>query len=500
MSRHIYFAGKNHFEIKPSNNNPDKKSTVLSMLTPFPADIETDTCVPRKILQYTNLYEHCGWSRVLRGQSIQQIACNNDCAFMLTTERSQVYYMGDALRQEKELKQLLHSTLQSDDDDDIGMENNRENKEKQEKQKETTTTSSLLTMGQLTHLPGLDHCKISLLGTGRQTTFFYSALWSELYFTGMNMLTGGAAVPSLTRVELPIELRSKEIVKMNGSEGSMFFLTRDGCLYALGKNSTPRDKITRVMTPKEALVEYRDGMYGEAEQKSQTRLDNGGGSGGGGENENNRTVYVVDVQSGHDHTLILYNTGQVFGIGSSGYGQLAQEGSSELMMRPCKIPGRVKWIRACSYHSFFGTFDGQIYACGYNSDHRLVINNTQYTISKPTPIDFQFGEVKHLFGYVSTMIVNDRNEIYVTGANDGGDCGLEVSDSIVRTTTLLSRPPDLIHAVASGDFDIDVSSGVYFRFVILKPNSVTAHRFARNLLSIQRSARLADTMIYTQEE
>ncbi len=55
MSRHIYFAGKNHFEIKPSNNNPDKKSTVLSMLTPFPADIETDTCIPRKILQYTNL-------------------------------------------------------------------------------------------------------------------------------------------------------------------------------------------------------------------------------------------------------------------------------------------------------------------------------------------------------------------------------------------------------------------------------------------------------------
>ena len=127
-----------------------------------------------------------------------------------------------------------------------------------------------------------------------------------------------------------------------------------------------------------------------------------------------------------------------------------------------------------------------------------MIDNTRYSVTVPQKLDFPTRQVKHLFGYVSTMIIDKNNEVYTTGANGGGDCGHSTSEPIF-TTSLLRQPRDMIQQIARADFIIDFASGICFRFLYLKPDPKNARTFAEKLLSVQRRQLLLDVDIFTEQ-
>jgi len=138
----------------------------------------------------------------------------------------------------------------------------------------------------------------------------------------------------------------------------------------------------------------------------------------------------------------------------------------------------------------------------YGMDVSMLVDttriNTRYSMTVPQKLDLPTRQVKHLFGYVSTMIIYKNNEMYTTGANGGGDCGYSTSEPIYATS-LLRQLRDMVHQIAGADFIIDFASGIYYRFLYLKPDPKNARTFAEKLLSVQRRQLLLDVDILTEQ-
>ena len=193
-------------------------------------------------------------------------------------------------------------------------------------------------------------------------------------------------------------------------------------------------------------------------------------------------------------------SGTCYGFGSgSSYGQLC---GSSAKLNEIKFKERLKNVFCSSYHSFFLMENGDCYAAGYNSDNRLCINTSQYTFNEPTKIDF--GKVKNVLGYVSTILINEQNEMYSVGANDGGDCGVDMqqlnghssSDVNVRRPTLITKPDEMVQFAKDSRYEMYHAAGVYFRFIYFKPKLTSGYQL--KLWEKSGQAQLTDLYIETQ--
>ncbi|CDW84777.1 regulator of chromosome condensation family protein [Stylonychia lemnae] len=125
-----------------------------------------------------------------------------------------------------------------------------------------------------------------------------------------------------------------------------------------------------------------------------------------------RKLFVLDVQFGLCHTLILchdptLNKNRVFGCGSTKIGQLTLkkdellfdffELTDLLIDTKTQLPIEVVSISCGSFHSLFTSKDGRVFGCGKNSKGQLAFRNTAST-------------GKNQFGLVELKILLAQNE------------------------------------------------------------------------------------------
>ena len=95
MSRSVYFAGKNHFGFMPDDES------IMSR-----PDINLKNGCPLTVPEYFEIYERY-LKKPLRGQSIKQMECTATACYLLTTEMSQVFFIGHRIRRDLELSDVV---------------------------------------------------------------------------------------------------------------------------------------------------------------------------------------------------------------------------------------------------------------------------------------------------------------------------------------------------------------------------------------------------------
>ena len=135
---------------------------------------------------------------------------------------------------------------------------------------------------------------------------------------------------------------------------------------------------------------------------------------------------VVQISAGAHHSLFLKINGEVYACGSNSEGQLGIQYRSGNQVSPGKItiPGnaQVVQISAGHKHSLFLTIDGDVYATGYNNYGQLGINNNTSSITDPTKTVIDNVSQISAGGNHSLFLKTDGS-VYATGYNNEGQLG-----------------------------------------------------------------------------
>lgn len=93
-------------------------------------------------------------------------------------------------------------------------------------------------------------------------------------------------------------------------------------------------------------------------------------------NDYDNQVYpnnIVQIATGLYHTIYLTITGEVYVVGSNGYGQLGIGNINDRVDYPIKLNlSNIIKIAAGSYHSLFLTANEKVYACGRNDKKQII--------------------------------------------------------------------------------------------------------------------------------
>ena len=153
-----------------------------------------------------------------------------------------------------------------------------------------------------------------------------------------------------------------------------------------------------------------------------------------GDTESTKTylMYITDnvkeVYSGYGHTFILKNDGSLWACGYNNMGQLGlgdTTNRSTFTQVTTNINNDVKQV-SCGYLcTFIIKNDGSIWACGYNSNGQLGLNDTtdRSTFTQVTTnINNDVKEVA--CGYSHTFIIKNDGSLWSCGYNYYGQLGL----------------------------------------------------------------------------
>lgn len=126
---------------------------------------------------------------------------------------------------------------------------------------------------------------------------------------------------------------------------------------------------------------------------------------------------VIQVSAGCYHGLFLTNSGNVYGCGSNGWGQLGSAASQSLALNPIHITGGgVVAIAAGSAESYFLTEDGELYGCGQNYYGQLGLGGPMNSHANVTPYP------THITGGITGMSMGVGFALFQSGHNVFG-CG-----------------------------------------------------------------------------
>jgi alpha-tubulin suppressor-like RCC1 family protein len=131
--------------------------------------------------------------------------------------------------------------------------------------------------------------------------------------------------------------------------------------------------------------------------------------------------FIVDIKAGEQHSIFLTETGEVYSYGRGERGQLGtgEIGNADI---PTKIDffdniGPIKKINAGSYHSFFQTEKGEVYACGRGDDGQLGVGDHDDRLF-PTLVTFppQTDPIKEISaGDYHTVVLTETGDVYACG-------------------------------------------------------------------------------------
>ena len=146
---------------------------------------------------------------------------------------------------------------------------------------------------------------------------------------------------------------------------------------------------------------------------------------------------VTQIAAGHDHSLALTSSGQLYAFGENLFGQLGSatnNGTSNPNPTPALVTlpgasGPVTQIAAGGNHSLALTSSGQLYAFGENYFGQLgnATNNSTFNPS-PTPalvtLPGAGGPVTHIAaGYAYSLALTSSGQLYAFGENYFGQLG-----------------------------------------------------------------------------
>jgi alpha-tubulin suppressor-like RCC1 family protein len=135
---------------------------------------------------------------------------------------------------------------------------------------------------------------------------------------------------------------------------------------------------------------------------------------------------IKNICYGYSHNIIFNEKNEIWVSGRNDTGQLGLGDNNDRKIYE-KVEynlGSIKNIYCGYFHSILLNEKNGVYVCGYNYFGQLGLGDNQ-TRNKYEKIDFDFGIIKNIFcGNAHNIILNEKNEIYVCGYNYRGQLGL----------------------------------------------------------------------------
>ncbi len=120
---------------------------------------------------------------------------------------------------------------------------------------------------------------------------------------------------------------------------------------------------------------------------------------------------IADISAGFDHTLILMENGDLYGIGNNAYGQLGAKGLGGTVGSFTKIASGVSSIAAGRRHTLYVS-GGKLYALGDNRWNKLSASPTnKYTV----PLLISSGITRVFAGEHSSFCIDGSGDLYYFG-------------------------------------------------------------------------------------
>lgn len=143
---------------------------------------------------------------------------------------------------------------------------------------------------------------------------------------------------------------------------------------------------------------------------------------------------VVDAACGDNHTLVVDDSGSVFGCGSDYWTQLAttahpwlpdhQKRHDTLVKASLLHPLTTGSVAAGGNHSAFLMRDGNLFTSGFNQFGQLAHHNYS-SFAPPSPVaDFSLRMKQIAAGGNITCVITEKNEVRCIGANAAGQLGV----------------------------------------------------------------------------
>jgi alpha-tubulin suppressor-like RCC1 family protein/formylglycine-generating enzyme required for sulfatase activity len=159
------------------------------------------------------------------------------------------------------------------------------------------------------------------------------------------------------------------------------------------------------------------------------------------------------VSAGHAHSLVLLESGDVYGAGWNGSGPLGQGTSTERVCAPVKVlglPGRAMAIAAAELHSLVVLENGDVYAFGENYHGQLGLDDTEDRLS-PVKVPGLPGPARAVAGGQGhSLFLLQSGEVYACGLNASGQLG-QGDTANHHTVVKVQGLPGRAIAVAAGE-------------------------------------------------
>ena len=151
---------------------------------------------------------------------------------------------------------------------------------------------------------------------------------------------------------------------------------------------------------------------------------------------------VKQIAGGYQHTVILKNDGTVWTSGYNGYGQLGLGNTTNKTTFTKTSITDVKQIACGENFTFAVKNDGSLWACGLNTTSQLGLDNYSNKTSFTKITKNINNDVKEVFcGFNHTFILKNDGSVYACGFNTNGALGLNntsTKTSFTKVTTNIS--------------------------------------------------------------
>eukprot|EP01091_Cochliopodium_minus_P010609 TRINITY_DN284_c0_g1_i3.p1 TRINITY_DN284_c0_g1~~TRINITY_DN284_c0_g1_i3.p1 ORF type:complete len:308 (+),score=52.85 TRINITY_DN284_c0_g1_i3:465-1388(+) len=160
---------------------------------------------------------------------------------------------------------------------------------------------------------------------------------------------------------------------------------------------------------------------------------------------------VSDVSIGSKHTILLTDKGEIFVCGKNTNGQLGIGKRTQEILDFIEIPlkGRIKIVSCGGNHTILYTNHGDIFVFGANEFGQLGLD-TMEDVYTPTLL-MNDRNIKYIkCGFNHSLIYKYNGELYGFGRNNDGRLGLETMNLRVSKPTLI-LVDDHIEILSCGD-------------------------------------------------
>src|SRR3990167_10795046 len=170
---------------------------------------------------------------------------------------------------------------------------------------------------------------------------------------------------------------------------------------------------------------------------------------------------ISSVAAGNEFSLYLDSIGNVWGSGSSSYGEFGIMGKYKEPIKLENLPPIQSIQPSHNYYSVFLDVDGYVWSCGYNGYGQLGLGHltTQFV---PTKIE-NIPKITSLStGFYHTLMIDERGGVWGCGYNVYGQVGVKGLENKLLPTQLHFPTP--ITTISAGDFHtffIDESESVW---------------------------------------